>query len=62
MVVSLSVVVLVGIVVVVLVKLGHVRTWPAAVCALFGFLLASTGLAPVITSALGSLTGWISTL
>ncbi|UXX98107.1 hypothetical protein N7U49_47990 (plasmid) [Streptomyces sp. AD2-2] len=59
MVISISAVVLLGILVVVLVKGGYVRVGSALACTLFGFVLAGTGVAPAITSALGSLAGLI---
>ncbi|MFJ8855680.1 hypothetical protein [Streptomyces sp. NPDC102437] len=62
MAVSISAVVLLGIVVFVLIRGGSVRTWPALACAGFGFFLASTGAAPVITDAISAVTGWISSI
>ncbi|MEU3953622.1 hypothetical protein AB0F45_15080 [Streptomyces achromogenes] len=62
MAVSISAVVLLGIIVVVLIRGGTVRLTPALACAGFGFFLASTGAAPVITSAISAVTGWISSL
>ncbi|MEF3117582.1 hypothetical protein [Streptomyces chrestomyceticus] len=60
MAVSISVVVLLGIIVFVMIRSGWVRLWPALACAGFGFFLASTGVAPVIRDALGSVAGWIA--
>jgi hypothetical protein len=60
--VSISAVVLLGIVVFVLIRGGYVRLGPALACALFGFFLASTGAAPTITSAISTVTGWISSI
>ncbi|MFE9468807.1 hypothetical protein ACFYNW_35310 [Streptomyces virginiae] len=57
MALSISVTVLLCIIVVVLIKGGHVRIGSALVCTLFGFTLAATGLAPAINSALASLAG-----
>ncbi|MEU4729638.1 hypothetical protein [Streptomyces sp. NPDC023588] len=57
MALSVSVTVLLCIIVVVLIKGGHVRIGSALVCTLFGFTLAATGLAPAINSALASLAG-----
>ncbi|MHB6912806.1 hypothetical protein [Streptomyces sp. DB-54] len=57
---SLSGAVLLGIVVFVLLRLGYVRWGSALACTLFGFLLASTGLAPLITRGLVSLAGFVS--
>jgi hypothetical protein len=60
--VSISAVVLLGIVVFVLIRGGSVRLGPALACGLFGFFLASTGAAPLITDAIGTVTGWISSI
>ncbi|MCX5055085.1 hypothetical protein [Streptomyces sp. NBC_00474] len=60
MAVSVSAAVLLGIVVIVLNRGGYVRVGSALACTLFGFLLASTGVAPVISSGLASLAGLIS--
>lgn len=62
MAVSISVVVLLGIIVFVMIRIGWVRLWPALACAGFGFYLASTGVAPVIRDALGAVAGWISSI
>ncbi|MCQ9132878.1 hypothetical protein [Streptomyces hilarionis] len=62
MAVSISAVVLLGIVVFVLIRGGYVRPGPALACGLFGFFLASTGAAPLITSAISTVTGWISSI
>ncbi|MFF9025693.1 hypothetical protein [Streptomyces eurythermus] len=61
MAVSISAVVLLGIVVV-LIRGGTVRLGPALACAGFGFFLAFTGAAPAITSAISTVTGWISSI
>lgn len=60
MALSISLVLLFGIVVVLLVRTGYQRIWPGIATCLFGFFLASTGIAPTITSAVSSVTGWIS--
>jgi hypothetical protein len=60
--VSISAVVLFGIVVFVLIRGGSVRLGPALVCAGFGFFLASTGAAPAINDAISTVTGWISSI
>ncbi|MFJ7200915.1 MULTISPECIES: hypothetical protein [unclassified Streptomyces] len=62
MAVSISAVVLLGIVVFVLIRGGSVRLLHALACAGFGFFLASTGAAPLITDAFGTVTGWISSI
>lgn len=60
MAISLSVVLLLGIVLVVMVRGGSIKTGPAVVAVLFGFFLASTGAAPTINDAMDSLTDTIS--
>ncbi|MFJ9690370.1 MULTISPECIES: hypothetical protein [unclassified Streptomyces] len=60
MALSISAAVLLGIIVFVLVKGGYVRIGSALTCALFGFTLAATGLAPAVNSGLTSLAGLIS--
>uniref|UniRef100_UPI002F90C8C5 hypothetical protein n=1 Tax=Streptomyces sp. NBC_01562 TaxID=2975879 RepID=UPI002F90C8C5 len=62
MAVSISAVVLLGIVVFVLIRGGSVRVLPALACAGFGFVLASTGAAPLITDAIGTVTALISSI
>ncbi|MFJ9380360.1 hypothetical protein [Streptomyces sp. NPDC101455] len=59
MAISISAVVLLGILVTVLIRGGYVRVGSAFACALFGFTLAGTGAAPAITSALSTLAGLI---
>ncbi|MFF9336933.1 MULTISPECIES: hypothetical protein [Streptomyces] len=60
MALSISLVLLLGIIVVILVRTGYQRIMPGIAVCLFGFFLASTGIAPTITNAVASLTGWIS--
>ncbi|MEV5672823.1 hypothetical protein AB0L28_29125 [Streptomyces sp. NPDC052503] len=60
MALSISLVILLGIIVFVLVRTGYQRIMPGIAVCLFGFFLASTGIAPTITGAVSSLTGWIS--
>lgn len=59
MALSISLVVLLGIIVFFLVRTGYQRIMPGIAVCLFGFFLAGTGIAP-ITSAVSSLAGWIS--
>jgi len=59
---TVSLVLLAGIIVLVLLRTGYLRLWPALAAALFGFTLASTGLAPAITSGIGSIAGMLSSL
>ncbi|MGV4985832.1 hypothetical protein ACWC0C_41030 [Streptomyces sp. NPDC001709] len=60
MAVSISAVLLLGVIVLVLLKDGYVRFSSALACTLFGFTLAATNLAPAINSGLASLAGLIS--
>ncbi|MEU3855031.1 hypothetical protein [Streptomyces sp. NPDC029554] len=62
MAVSISAVVLLGIIVVLLIRGGSVRLGPALACAGFGFFLASTGAAPVINDVISAVTGVISSI
>ncbi|WP_432128028.1 hypothetical protein [Streptomyces sp. bgisy082] len=62
MALSISATVLLGIIVIVLIKGGYVRVGSALTCALFGFTLAATGLAPTINNGLASLAGLIASL
>jgi hypothetical protein len=60
MAVTVSAVVLLLIGVLILLRFGYVRLGSALVCALFGFFLASTGVAPTVRHAVGSLAGWLN--
>jgi flagellar biosynthesis protein FliQ len=53
--ISLSVVLLLAIIMVVLIRGGSLKAGPALVAILFGFFLASTGIAPSINRFLNSL-------
>ncbi|MEU5958797.1 hypothetical protein [Streptomyces sp. NPDC047525] len=57
MVISLSLAGVMALIVIVLVRTGSQRIWPGIACALFGFALASTGLAPGITRAIQTIAG-----
>jgi hypothetical protein len=59
---TISLVVLAAIAVMILLRTGYLRIWPAFAAALFGFTLASTGIAPAINGAIGSIAGWINQL
>ncbi|MGW7353829.1 hypothetical protein [Streptomyces sp. Z26] len=48
MAISLSVVLLLGVVLALMLRGGSIKTGPALVAALFGFFLASTGAAPAV--------------
>ncbi|MGW7410056.1 hypothetical protein ACWGI9_41315 [Streptomyces sp. NPDC054833] len=62
MALTVSLVVFAGIVVLILLRTGYLRLWPALAAALFGFTLASTGVAPAITSGIRSIVGMLSSL
>ncbi|MEV7378413.1 hypothetical protein [Streptomyces lydicus] len=55
MALSLSVVLLLGIILIVLIRGKSIKAGPAMVAILFGFFLASTGMAPSINRFLNSL-------
>ncbi len=59
MALSISVVVLLAGAVALLLRSGSLRPWPALAAALFGFFLASTGLAGPINSATHGITALI---
>ncbi len=58
--ISLSMVLLMGIILVVLIRGGSVKIGPALVAVLFGFFLASSSAAPDINDALDEITESIS--
>ncbi|MEU1126553.1 hypothetical protein ABZ371_24050 [Streptomyces sp. NPDC005899] len=60
MAISLSVVLLLGIVLVVLIRGGSLKGGPAVVAVLFGFFLASTGMAPSINRFMNSIADTIN--
>ncbi|WP_434589448.1 hypothetical protein [Streptomyces sp. A5-4] len=60
MAISLSVVLLLAIVLVVLIRGGSIKAGPAVVAVLFGFFLASTGMAPSISRFLDSIADTIN--
>ncbi|CAL9444655.1 hypothetical protein [Streptomyces sp. enrichment culture] len=62
MAISLSVVLLLAIILVVLVRGGSLKAGPAVVAVLFGFFLASTGMAPSINRFLDSIAESISAI
>ena len=55
MAITVSAVLLLLIIVIVMLRGGSLRPFPAVVATLFGFFLASTGIAPSITNALSSM-------
>ncbi|MER6059699.1 hypothetical protein ABT288_31980 [Streptomyces sp. NPDC001093] len=62
MAISLSVVLLLAIILVVLLRGGSIKAGPAIVAVLFGFFLASTGMAPSIDRFLNSIADSISSI
>ncbi|MDF3297536.1 hypothetical protein [Streptomyces tropicalis] len=62
MAISLSVVLLLAIILVVLLRGGSIKAGPAIVAMLFGFFLASTGMAPSISRFLHSIADTINSI
>ncbi|GHE24081.1 hypothetical protein [Streptomyces thermodiastaticus] len=62
MAISLSVVVLLAVILVVLFRGGSLKPGPAIVAILFGFFLASTGMAPSINRFLNSIAESINSI
>ena len=62
MAISLSVVLLLAIILVVLIRGGSIKAGPAIVAVLFGFFLASTGMAPDISRFLNSIASTINSI
>ncbi|MFF4207825.1 hypothetical protein ACFYZE_00335 [Streptomyces sp. NPDC001796] len=62
MAISLSVVLLLAIILVVMVRGGSIKAGPAIVAILFGFFLASTGMAPSINRFLNSIADTINSI
>ncbi|GHA93187.1 MULTISPECIES: hypothetical protein [Streptomyces] len=60
MAISLSVVLMLGIILVVLIRGGSLKGGPAVVAVLFGFFLASTGMAPSINRFMNSIADTIN--
>jgi hypothetical protein len=60
--ISLSVVLLLAIILVVLIRGGSLKAGPAVVAVLFGFFLASTGMADDIQRFLDSVAGMINSI
>jgi flagellar biosynthesis protein FliQ len=58
--ISLSVVLLLAIILVVLIRGGSIKAGPAIVAVLFGFFLASTGMAPSINRFMNSIADTIN--
>ncbi|MDG9721045.1 hypothetical protein AB0M97_20565 [Streptomyces sp. NPDC051207] len=62
MAISLSVVLLLAIILVVLLRGGSLKAGPAIVAVLFGFFLASTGMAPSINRFMNSIAETINSI
>ncbi|MFJ4471105.1 hypothetical protein ACIP2X_27000 [Streptomyces sp. NPDC089424] len=62
MAISLSVVLLLAIILVVMMRGGSIKAGPAVVAILFGFFLASTGMAPSINRFLDSIAETINSI
>ncbi|MCX2925413.1 hypothetical protein [Streptomyces sp. NEAU-W12] len=62
MAISLSVVVLLAVILVVLIRGGSIKAGPAIVAILFGFFLASTGMAPSINRFMNSLADMVNSI
>ncbi|CAL9572449.1 hypothetical protein ABZX40_32885 [Streptomyces sp. NPDC004610] len=62
MAISLSVVLLLAIILVVLIRGGSLKAGPAIVAVLFGFFLASTGMAPSINRFMNSIAETINSI
>ncbi|MEU0744036.1 hypothetical protein [Streptomyces sp. NPDC006134] len=62
MAISLSVVLLLAIIMVVLMRGGSLKAGPAIVAVLFGFFLASSGMAPSINRFLDSIADTINSI
>ncbi|WP_256103314.1 hypothetical protein [Streptomyces sp. ODS05-4] len=60
MAISLSVVLLLAIILVVMIRSGSIKGGPAVVAILFGFFLASSGMAPAIQRTLDSIASTIN--
>jgi hypothetical protein len=60
--ISLSVVLMLAIILVVLIRSGSIKAGPAVVAVLFGFFLASTGMAPSINRFMNSIAETISNI
>lgn len=60
--ITASLAVVLAAVAVALIRRGSVRVLHAVMCALLGFEIASTSIAPGITAAISSLTGWVGSL
>ncbi|MCQ4044648.1 hypothetical protein ACFOSC_18125 [Streptantibioticus rubrisoli] len=58
MAVTVSLMVLLLILLLMLLRSGYVRFGSALVCVLFGFFLASTGIAPTVNHAVASVIDW----
>ncbi|MEU6402301.1 hypothetical protein [Streptomyces sp. NPDC046985] len=62
MAISLSVVLLLAVILVVLIRGGSIKAGPAIIAVLFGFFLASTGMAPSISRFMNSIAETINSI
>ncbi|MEV1042987.1 hypothetical protein AB0J01_41465 [Streptomyces sp. NPDC050204] len=62
MAISISLILLLAIILFVLLRGGHLKAGPAIAAALFGFFLASSGIAPSLNNAFASATSAISAI
>lgn len=62
MALNISTVVLLGVIVFLFIRKGGMKIWHAIVCALLGFYLASTAIAPSITSSGNSVANLLGNL
>lgn len=62
MVLSISAVVLLGLLIAFLIKIRYLRWTDFLLSAVFGFLIASTAAAPVVQGALDDISGFLSQL
>lgn len=60
MAISLSVVLLLAVILVVMIRGGSMKAGPAVVAVLFGFFLASTGMAPSINRFMNSIADMVN--
>ncbi|WP_181765799.1 hypothetical protein [Streptomyces albidus (ex Kaewkla and Franco 2022)] len=60
MAISLSVVLLLAVILVVMIRGGSMKAGPAVVAVLFGFFLASTGMAPSINRFMNSVADMVN--
>ncbi|WP_225850927.1 hypothetical protein [Streptomyces sp. HPF1205] len=62
MIVSMSAVLLLGLLIWFLLRIRYLRWADFLICGIFGFLLASTGVAPTVRTALAGVSGFLGGL